>query len=99
MSTNTIMKEKTKIKIKEPKMYNVIMYNDDFTSMEFVVYILETIFNKGEEEAVSIMMTVHKSGKAIVGKYSYDVAMTKTTMAMELAKEEGFPFKIKVEEE
>ena len=86
----------TKNKIKEPKKYKVVMYNDDFTTMEFVVYILVNIFNKNNQEAV--MLTVHKSGKAIVGIYSYDIARTKVDKAMKLAKEGGYPFKITVEE-
>lgn len=87
-----------KNKIKEPKKYNVVMYNDDFTTMEFVVYILVNIFNKNNQEAVSLMLTVHKSGKAVVGTYSYDIARTKVDKAMKLAKEGGYPFKITVEE-
>lgn len=97
MSTKTILKEKDKINIKEPKNYKVVMYNDDFTTMEFVVYILINIFNKNENDAEAIMMKVHKGGKAIVGIYSYDIAMTKVELATKLARQEGFPFKIKVE--
>lgn len=98
MSTNTSIQEKTKVKIKEPKKYKVVMYNDDFTPMEFVVYILINIFKKSEEEAVQIMMSVHKGGKAVVGIYSYDIAKTKADTAVGLSREEGYPFRIKVEE-
>ncbi|MGG7176670.1 ATP-dependent Clp protease adaptor ClpS [Clostridium paraputrificum] len=98
MGINTSIKEITKIKIKEPKRYKVVMYNDDFTSMEFVVFILVNIFKKSNEEAVTIMMSVHKAGKAVVGTYSYDIAKTKVDSAIALAREEGFPFRIKVEE-
>ena len=98
MSTKTILNETDKINIKEPKNYKVVMYNDDFTTMEFVVYILINIFNKKEIDAEEIMMKVHKDGKAIVGIYSYDIAMTKVELATKLARQEGFPFKIKVEE-
>ena len=98
MGTNTSIRETTKIKIKEPRRYKVVMYNDDFTSMEFVVFILVNIFKKSNEEAVTIMMNVHKAGKAIVGIYSYDISKTKVDSAIALAREEGFPFRIKVEE-
>ena len=99
MSSSTVLKDKSKIKIKEPKKYKVIMHNDDFTPMDFVTYILENIFNKSEQDAFNIMMSVHNNGKAVVGIYSYDMAKTKTELAMGIAREEGFPFKITVEEE
>ena len=98
MSSKVSVIEKTKIKIKEPKKYKVIMFNDDFTSMEFVVFVLMNIFNKNNDEAVNIMMKVHKGGKAIVGVYSYDIAKSKVDKTMGLAREEGFPFKVVVEE-
>lgn len=99
MSTNTSIKEKTKIKIKQPKKYKVVMYNDDFTSMEFVVHVLVNIFNKSNQESIKIMLDVHKGGKAIVGTYSYDIAKTKVEATITLAREEGFPFRLKIEEE
>ena len=74
------------------------MYNDDFTPMDFVVYILINIFKKKHEDAVNIMMKVHKEGSAVVGIYSYDIAVTKVEKADSLARGEGFPFKIKVQE-
>ena len=74
------------------------MYNDDFTPMDFVVDVLTKIFNKEYEDAVTIMMSVHKSGKGIVGNYSYDIAHSKTEKAIRMAREEGYPFRIKVEE-
>lgn len=96
---NFIQREtKEKVKIKEPKEYKVMMYNDDFTSMEFVVDILVTIFRKKVEEAQKIMIDVHKKGKGIAGIYPYDIAMTKCQMAMSRAKIEGYPFKMTVEE-
>lgn len=99
METNSKVIERTKIKIKEPKKYKVIMHNDDFTTMEFVVAILNIIFNKDFEEANRIMMEVHKSGKGIAGIYPYDIAISKANKAMTMAKEEGFPFKLTVEED
>ena len=98
MATQGAVKERTNIKLREPKKYNVIMHNDDFTTMEFVVEILVEIFYKSETEAESLMMTVHKGGKAVIGCYSYDIAVSKVNAARTRAKAAGFPFKITVEE-
>ena len=99
METNSKVIERTHIKTREPKKYKVIMYNDDFTTMEFVVAILNIIFNKSFEEANKIMMEVRKRGKGIAGVYTYDIAVTKTNKAISMAREEGFPFKLTVEED
>lgn len=93
-----ILSQKSKVKVKKPKQYKVIMHNDDYTTMEFVIEVLVRIFNKKLEEAQKIMIDVHKAGKGIAGIYSYDIAMTKANTAMSWAKEEGFPFKLSVEE-
>ena len=90
--------ERTGSKIKEPKRYNVVMLNDDFTTMDFVVEILIDIFHKEQLTAEAIMLDVHKKGKAVVGTYSYDIAMTKTRTAMQRARDEGLPFRMLVEE-
>ncbi|MHC1749132.1 MAG: ATP-dependent Clp protease adaptor ClpS [Cellulosilyticaceae bacterium] len=89
---------KDKVKIKKPKQYQVMMHNDDYTTMEFVVMVLETIFNKKEEEAEAIMLDVHRKGKGVAGVYSYDIAMTKVTIALDMARKEEFPFKLTLEE-
>jgi len=99
LETNSKVIEKSNIKAKKPRKYKVIMYNDDFTTMEFVVAILNIIFNKDFEEASKIMMEVHKTGKGIAGVYPYDIAVSKANKAMLMAKEEGFPFKLTVEED
>ena len=88
----------TKTRLKEPRQYNVIMINDDFTSMEFVVSILIDIFHKDPISAEAIMMHVHKNGRAIVGTDPYDIALTKTNAAMTRARNEGFPFRMTIEE-
>lgn len=75
------------------------MHNDDFTTMEFVVEMLRTVFFKSVEEATELMLKVHHEDKAIIGVYSYDIAMSKAQMAMQMAKEEGFPFRLTVEPE
>ena len=98
MSTQDAVKEKSKSKIKEPRQYNVVMHNDDFTTMEFVVEVLVDIFHKDEVTAQAIMLNVHKKGKAVVGKYPYDIASTKVNEALSRAKSQGYPFRMTVEE-
>lgn len=98
MEHKVITREETKIKVKEPKKYSVIMENDDFTTMEFVIDVLVNIFNKDNSEANKIMMDVHSKGRGVVGVYPYDIAVTKVSIAMDMAKEEGFPFMITIEE-
>ena len=98
METNIVTVEKNRIKLKKPKHYKVIMYNDDYTTMEFVIEILMIIFKKSLEEANKIMLDVHKKGKGIAGIYPYDIAVTKVSLAMSKAEEEGFPFKLDIEE-
>lgn len=98
MSVQGETREKIRINIREPKHYKVIMHNDDFTSMEFVVEILIDIFHKDEIEAERLMLMVHESGRAAVGTYPYDIAITKVQAATARAKEEEFPFRMTVEE-
>lgn len=92
-------KKKTKEKYDIPKKYNVIMYNDDFTSMQFVIFILEQIFYKKEEEAYSLMLEIHNKGKAIVGNYSKEIAETKVSLCLYNAKKYEFPLFCEVVEE
>ena len=91
-------REKTDVKIRMPRHYQVIMHNDDFTSMEFVVNILMEIFQKDAVEAERLMLLVHHRGSAPAGLYPYDIAVTKAAAAVSRAKEEGFPFRMTVEE-
>ncbi|SFK67855.1 ATP-dependent Clp protease adaptor protein ClpS [Lachnospiraceae bacterium KH1T2] len=98
MAVQGATKKKKKTRLQEPRKYNVIMYNDDFTTMEFVVEVLEEIFHKTREEAETLMMAVHEGGKAIVGCYPFDIAATRVSAARSRAKEAGFPFKITLEE-
>ncbi|SMC25426.1 ATP-dependent Clp protease adaptor protein ClpS [Clostridium acidisoli DSM 12555] len=99
MSEKTIIKEEDKIDIKRPKLYKVLMHNDDYTTMEFVIEILTKVFNRSVIEATKIMFDVHKKGIGIAGIYTYDIAKTKLNQAMDMAKESGFPFKLSMEEE
>lgn len=98
MATKESVKERSSSKIKEPRQFNVVMHNDDFTTMEFVVEVLIDIFHKDEVTAQAIMLNVHKTGKAVVGKYPYDIATTKVNAALSRAKSEGYPFRMTVEE-
>ncbi|MDD6825527.1 MAG: ATP-dependent Clp protease adaptor ClpS [Oscillospiraceae bacterium] len=98
MSVENSVKERTVSKVKEPRHYNVVMLNDDFTTMEFVVAVLIDIFRKDEVSAQTIMMNVHKNGQAVVGKYPYDIAVTKVDAALSRARAEGFPFRMTIEE-
>ena len=98
MATQGKVKERINNKLKEPHQYKVIMWNDDFTTMEFVVDVLVSIFHKDEITAQALMLDVHKKGKAVVGKYPYDIAVTKVKTALSRAKEQGFPFRMTLEE-
>jgi Uncharacterized conserved protein len=89
----------TKIRLEKPKMFRVLLHNDDFTTMEFVVFVLEHVFKKTDAEAVSIMLRVHTEGVGIAGVFPYDVAYMKSQKAMNLAKAREYPLLCTVEEE
>ena len=97
MATQSNVKSHTEERIKEPDLYEVIMHNDDFTTMDFVVKVLVDIFHKDQMTAEALMLDVHNKGMAVIGKYPYDIAVTKTNKAMKLANGEGFPFRMTVE--
>ena len=86
--------ERERVNIREPKRYKVYIHNDDFTTMEFVVKILVTVFFKTQAEAERLMMLVHRSGKAIVGVYTYDIAVSKVRKATQMARDEGYPLRL-----
>lgn len=88
----------TKKKVKKPRMYKVLIYNDDYTTMEFVVDILISIFHKQRAEATQIMLDVHKKGKGVCGIYTYDVAVTKVLQVHRFAQLHEFPLKSDLEE-
>lgn len=90
----TGIRERQRVDLKEPRRYKVIMHNDDFTSMDFVVMVLRAVFSKSETDAEAIMLGVHKQGQAVVGIYSLDVAKTKVMKATRLARENNFPLKL-----
>lgn len=88
------VKERQRIDVREPRRYKVYIYNDDFTTMDFVVKVLMVVFFKSEAEAETIMLMVHRSGKGLVGVYSYDVAVSKVQRATKMARDEGFPLRL-----
>lgn len=90
---------KAKPKTKKPSMYKVLMLNDDYTPMEFVVYVLERFFSKNREEATQIMLHVHRRGVGICGVYTYDIAETKVNQVMDLARKEQHPLQCTLEKE
>ncbi|MEE0347781.1 MAG: ATP-dependent Clp protease adaptor ClpS [Lachnospiraceae bacterium] len=98
MSEKLQMKKKVKEKIKEPERYKVVMYNDDFTPMDFVVSILIDVFHKTEADAMGIMLRIHQGTKETIGEYSYDIARTKVDICTRRARNEGYPFLVKVEQ-
>lgn len=90
--------EEAKPKLKPPSMYKVLMLNDDYTPMDFVVEILEDFFNLGREQATRVMLTVHTEGKAVCGVYPQDIAETKATQVVEYARENQHPLMCQVEQ-
>lgn len=84
-------------KVKRPQLYKVLLHNDDYTTMEFVVMVLMTVFHHGEPEAVRIMLQVHQRGIGVAGVYSYEIAETKVAKVARLAKEHEFPLRCSLE--
>lgn len=91
------VQERTRQKTKEPPLYKVILLNDDYTTMEFVVQVLEGVFLKSPAEAFRIMMQVHTQGKGLCGLYPHDIAETKVAAVHDLAKEHGYPLRADME--
>lgn len=90
---------KSKPKTKKPSLYKVLLLNDDYTPMEFVVQILETYFSKNHEEATRIMLHVHKRGVGLAGVYTYEVAETKVALVMTAARRQQHPLQCTMEKE
>jgi ATP-dependent Clp protease adaptor protein ClpS len=85
--------------VSEPPMYRVLLHNDDYTTMDFVVEILMLVFNKSPEEAVNIMLNIHRKGIGLCGVYTYEVSETKVETVHAIAREHGFPLKCSMEKE
>jgi ATP-dependent Clp protease adaptor protein ClpS len=90
---------KSRPKTKKPSMYKVLLLNDDYTPMEFVVHVLERFFNKGREEATRIMLHVHRRGVGVCGVYTYEVAETKVTQVIDFARRNEHPLQCTLEKE
>jgi len=89
--------KKPKPKTKKPKNYIVILHNDDYTSMEFVVQVLETVFHKSPSEAAALMLQVHQTGRGIAGTYSREVAESKVAKVHAVAQRNGYPLRASYE--
>jgi len=91
--------ERTNQETKKPELFKVLLLNDDYTTMDFVVEILESVFNKAPAEAYRIMMAVHTQGRGLCGVYPFEVAETKVATVVELARGQGFPLRATMEPE
>jgi len=89
----------TRDEVTEPPMYRVLLHNDDYTTMEFVVEVLMFVFNKSTEESTRIMLNVHRQGMGLCGLYTYEIAETKVDAVHNLARERGFPLKCSMEKD
>ena len=94
-----LTEQEKKEELKEPPLYKVLLHNDDFTTMDFVLYVLQTIFNRTFEEALHMTYQVHFEGVTIGGVYPFEIAEMKMTKVIELAQENDFPFMCTIEEE
>ncbi len=89
--------QKTRTRTKRPSMYRVLLMNDDYTPMEFVVELLEQIFHKSREEAVAVMLNVHQSGVGVCGVYSFEIAETKVAQVASIARQHEHPLQCTME--
>jgi ATP-dependent Clp protease adaptor protein ClpS len=99
ITTDIKLDEKVKQNIKEPKKWHVVFLNDDHTPMEFVISVLIEIFHHSNETATNITLQIHESGSGIAGTYSFEIAEIKAVETTNLARANGFPLQIKLEEE
>ncbi len=90
---------KTRERVAKPPRYKVVLFNDDYTPMEFVVWLLETEFEKSPAEATQLMLTIHRSGHGVAGAYVLEVAETKVAKVHKLAEERGYPLRAGVKDE
>jgi len=97
--TVVVVEKKSKTTRKKPRLWKVILHNDDYTTMEFVVLVLMKFFHKSETEATHIMLSVHHKGHGVAGVFTKDVAETKVAQVTDYAKEQGMPLRLSVEPE
>jgi ATP-dependent Clp protease adaptor protein ClpS len=95
----TLIRPKTEQQLQRPRMWRVLLHNDDYTTQEFVVWVLETVFHKPRGEAFTIMMNVHRGGLGVAGIFTHDVADTKVKTTQQLAEEHEFPLLVTMEPE
>lgn len=88
----------TERRVEKPKLYKVLLHNDDYTTMHFVVFVLVSIFRRSEEDAVRIMLHVHQKGSGVAGVYPRDIAETRVSQVESLARENEFPLRCSIEE-
>jgi ATP-dependent Clp protease adaptor protein ClpS len=96
--SDTALRERAKPKSEEPTLYKVLLHNDDYTTMQFVLEVLESVFDKSPADAFRIMMSVHLGGVGVCGTYTHEVAETKVSLVEDMAKEQGFPLRASMEE-
>jgi ATP-dependent Clp protease adaptor protein ClpS len=99
LQTDENVADKERQETREPSLYRVVLLNDDYTTMEFVIHVLEKVFHKSPEEATQIMLSVHKKGAGICGVYTREIAETKVVTVHELAARKKFPLKCTMEKE
>jgi ATP-dependent Clp protease adaptor protein ClpS len=95
---DSVVKERVKTKKQDPTLYKVVLLNDDYTTMEFVVEVLESVFQKSSAEAFRVMMQVHLNGSGVAGIYPFEIAETKVETVTALAKHAEFPLRATIEE-
>ena len=98
MSAQSRQSTKTVVLTRAPKLFRVVLHNDNYTQMDFVVHLLMKVFHKSAQEASAVMLEVHQQGAGTAGVYTYDLAVTKKAQADQLALEADFPLKVTVEE-
>jgi ATP-dependent Clp protease adaptor protein ClpS len=96
--TDGAVKERVKIEKRDPTLYKVVLLNDNYSTMEFVVYVLESVFQKSPAEAYRIMLQVHLNGSGIAGVYPFEVAETKVETVTSMARQAEFPLRAAIEE-
>ena len=97
-NSDSVVKERAKTRKQDPTLFKVVLLNDDYTTMEFVIHVLEGIFQKSPAEAYRIMMHVHLNGRGIAGVYPWEVAETKVDAVVTQARDAGYPLKAVTEE-
>lgn len=96
---DTAVVTERKSKTQKPKLWKVILHNDDFTTMEFVIHVLEVVFNRTPQEAYQLMLSVHRRGMCVAGVYTYEIAETKMNTVEQMARAAEFPFLCTMEPE